>query len=118
MARKKFVLIEDHLKLISGLSIPITEDEHKEMESENGNIFNGGYKLIEEIALIIFGAEVEHNYDPFSENAFNLTEEQRVYCEKLLNELSTALKIVLQNRSFELGEYTSKSYLDEWVKVK
>lgn len=118
MAKKVFNLTEDHLKLISALEIQIPTTDEVSENDDTMNIFGGGYSLIEEIALLIYGKDVEMNFNPFDEKAFNLTESQIEYASRLLSELPTALKIVLSNKSFETGTYTCKSYLNEWTKVK
>jgi hypothetical protein len=118
MAKKIFNLTQDHINVITNLKIPFTKEDIDEHENQSINIFGGGYQLIEEIALIIYGRELEMNFSAFDTiNHFNLTEEQTKYSEQILNELSTALRIVLQNKTFEIGKYTSKSYLDEWTKI-
>lgn len=118
MAKKTFKLTEDHINVVSGLDLVLTKEAIEEREKENINIFGGGYDLLEEIALIIYGQNLEMNTDIFATKSFNLTQEQKDYSEKISNELPLALKIILQNKSFETGEYVSKSYDNKWIKKK
>lgn len=127
MAKRTFLLSENHLKLIKQLKFSLTEDKLNIISIEkNENDIDESHKLeltafgvdkYEGMNLIIQGQPSNETFDLIkAEELYSFTEEQKDEMNKLMNELPTALEIVLSTQSFEVGEYCMKLHEGIWCK--
>ncbi len=111
MALQKFTLTDKHVSLLRQLKWVEVGDTLPAHE-----LFTfGGYELLEEMALILYGPATIQG--PNDEAEIKYTPEQEVEMKKLYTELPLAMDIVMFNGSFELGTFTSKSYVRDWKRV-
>lgn len=103
MAKIKFELTEDHIKLMNHLSFDIHDDGGLYVPTENGTPY-GGFSLIEDCGLILYG-KPEESFDPISPYGPQYSEEQKEYIKKIYNELPYAIEIVLTLKTFKIGKY-------------
>ena len=116
MSILKFEITEDHLKLLKHLRWSInkkgfiigTEDEEIDIAPFNEN------SLYEAIDLILNGKR-DMDYDSFLKT--NYSDSQKEEWDKLYSELPTALSIVLQRQSFDLGRFKTKFHDLDWKKL-
>ncbi len=112
MALQKFTLTDKHVSLLRQLKwieVGDTQPAHK--------LFTfGGNELLEDMALILYGPHLIQG--PNDEAEVKYTSEQEVEMKRLYTELAVAIDVVMFNGNFELGDYTTKSYVRDWKKVK
>lgn len=114
MALVKFELKKEHLILLKFLDWePISKDRIATAIPKDAKTPFGGMDLIEDMGAMIFG-KPEGEFDPTSPVPPTYSEEQREVLNKLLEELPTALEIILYCQTFELGEYRTKWNLKNW----
>jgi hypothetical protein len=119
MALLKFELKQEHLLLLKNLKWSIDDDFIIKTIGEDSDTHGqspfGGEDVFEDMALILYGRP--DDFDPLDEECVSYTEyndEQKEEMLKLLSELPTALSVVLNRQSFELGNYKSKWYDINW----
>lgn len=106
----KFELKEDHLKLLK--HVQWNREFNGEVIVTSGENPFGGFDHYEDMGVILYGKPEE--FDPFDGNPFLWTDEQKEEMDKLLSELPTAIDIILNTGSFELGSYKTKFHNREW----
>ena len=118
MSLLKFELKEEHIKLLKHLkwslndNIIVSIGDDKE---EYGESPFGGDDVYEDMTLILKGKP--ENFNPMEDETLVLITETEISDLKgLLNELPTALDIILYTGSFKVGHYKSKWYDRNWVK--
>lgn len=129
MAVKKFTINENHIKLIKNLKFSLTDDKkhlislqkhENDVAEEHGKITSsfGGEDLYSDIQLIIAGKPSNETFDLIkAEELYSFTPEQKVEMDKLMEELPTALEIVLSTQSFQTGEFKMKLHIGKWIKI-
>jgi tRNA(Leu) C34 or U34 (ribose-2'-O)-methylase TrmL len=129
MAIKKFIITENHIKLIKNLKFSLTDDKkhlislqkhENDVAEEHGKINSsfGGENNYEDISIIINGKPSNETFDLIkAEELYSFTPEQKAEMDKLMEELPTALEIVLATQSFSIGEYKMKLHIGEWIKI-
>jgi len=125
MGLVKFELKEEHLKLIKLLQWDLTEDNFlitKEPEYRNIHNFEikspfGGNDVYEDMFLILIG-KTEREVDVMDDSFTIYNTEEKERFQKLLEELPTALDIILYRQSFELGKFKTRYHVRDWVKIK
>lgn len=127
MAKVKFTLLENHIKLIKQLKFSLTENKLNIISIEkNENDIDESHKLeltafgvdkYEGMNLIIQGQPNNETFDLIkAEELYSFTQEQKEEMDKLMSELPTVLEIVLSTQSFEVGEYCMKLHEGIWYK--
>lgn len=106
----KFELKEDHLKLLK--HVQWDRDFNGEVIVTSGENPFGGFDHYEDMGVILYGKPEE--FDPFDGNPFLWTNEQKEEMDKLLSELPTAIDVILNTQSFELGTYKTKFHNRQW----
>jgi hypothetical protein len=109
----KFEITEDHIKVISSLYI-----KDGDILLDKNDLFNG-YDKYRMLYTVIYGVRdiVPPNHKG-SDKFDYITNDFKLYCDKLLLELNTVLEIVLQTKKFESGIYKTKSYEKNWKKYE
>lgn len=112
-----FKLTEDHIKLLKNLRWDLSDNKlivSSEDYQDNVPIF-GEDNVYEAIDLILNGKPNDFNpFDSESEKVFST--EQIAEWDKLIEELPTALDIILFNGNFEVGTYKTKYHVRNWIK--
>ena len=122
MSVLKLELKEEHFLLLSHLKCSVqnnelvlsivdkTNDDGLEIPFTDDNKYDY-------IDLVLNG--VPEDFDPFNvEEPKVYTDEQKSIWDKLFNELPLALSIILQTKSFEIGDYKAKFHDVVWKKNK
>jgi len=119
MALLKFGLKEEHLLLLKNLKWSIDDSFIIKTIGDDSDTYEqspfGGEDIFEDMALILYGRP--DDFDPMNAECVSYTEyndEQKEEMINLLRELPTALSVVLNRQSFELGNYKSKWYDINW----
>lgn len=107
MSLIKQEVTEDHIKLARQLIFTNLEDVLFAAD-DNGSPFGGDDRL-RDIEVIIEGVP-EGGIDPF-EDVPEITEEKKVYYDKLYAELPTVLEIILGLATFETGHYKRRFHI-------
>lgn len=110
----KFELKEDHLKLLK--HVEWDRDFNGEVIVTSGENPFGGFDHYEDMGVILYGKP--DDFDPFDGNPFLWTDEQKEEMDKLLSELPTAIDVILNTYSFELGTYKTKFHNRQWKLTK
>lgn len=110
----KFELKEDHLKLLK--HVEWDRDFNGEVIVTSGENPFGGFDHYEDMGVILYGKP--DDFDPFDGNPFLWTDEQKEEMDKLLSELPTAIDVILNTHSFELGTYKTKFHNRQWKLTK
>ena len=137
MAKIKFEIKEDHLRLLKQLQWSLTDTQHilsiSDIDNDDAKDVLltpfGGDDLMEDISHIIEGKVEGEDIIPIrgleeTETGDDLsgkvefTEAEIEYMTDLFNGLATALDICLYRQSFEAGHYKTKSYLRDWEKFE
>jgi len=118
MAAIKFELKQEHLDLLKHLDWSSEDNTYILRSSstrEPQKLYNED-DVLDGVSLILEGKYTMG--DPLEQDEANTYPQEvkdRYY--KLLSELPTALNIILNIGSFELGMYKTRSYLNEWKKI-
>lgn len=110
MSIEKFKLNEKHIKLIRQLNIT---DRSGLPTIDTKNLF-GNSDIYEDVDLILNGKT--RDVKPDSEWGEDYSPEQKSDWDKIIQELSTAMNIVLFMGNFEPGEYVRRTYEKNWTK--
>jgi hypothetical protein len=112
MGVKKFILREEHLKILKHINWSL--GDNKEICSIGNGSPLGGFNHYEDIAVIIYGNT--GNIDLLNDSEFRFTQEQLIEMDTLLEGLPIAIEIILNTQSFEPGEFITRHHLTEWKK--
>ena len=107
MSLIKFELKNDHVKLVKQLRFTKGKGITINAADEFGSPF-GGDNLYEDMDIILSG-KPEVNFDPLGEPEPLEMEIITLY-QKLYDELPTALEVILNLNTFELGHYKRKHH--------
>jgi hypothetical protein len=110
MSIETFKLTEDHIKLIRQIYI-VNNNGIPSIEEKR--LF-GNTDLYEDIDLILNGKTKEVKHDSEWDDGYS--DEQIAEWDTLLQELVTALDIVLFTGSFEPGNFVKRTYERNWVR--
>ena len=114
MSLIKFELTKDHIKLLKHTRWDEIIDG---IIISKGETPFDGFNHYEDIGIIIYG-KPKDDFDIEVDHPFVWSDEQKEYMDKLLNELPTALEVVLNSQSFEVGKYKARYHIREWSKIK
>lgn len=109
----RFNLTETHIKLLRQLNIISNSNGHPSIDEKQ--LF-GNSEVYEDIDLILNGKTKDIGPDDIDSEDYS--EEQMKEWDKLLEELTDALDIVLFTGKFEPGEYVRRTYQRNWIKTK
>ena len=119
-----FELKEEHVKLLKNLKwkfggkhFELTQKDILEEVSPSVNFIAEfvGDNVYDDIDLILNGKPA--NFDPFkTEEVRVYTQEEKDAMDKLVEELPTALDIVLFNGNYEIGTYITRYHDRQWKK--
>lgn len=112
MALLKFELTEQHISLCR--YIDWTEFPTRKEAFDNGNK-NMKKEIYDEFGLILYG-KPDKEFDPMESEQESWSDKHIEEMDKFVQELPTALQIMLQTGNFEYGTYKTKHYLIEWKK--
>jgi len=109
MAKIKFNLTQDHIKLIKHLNFKYDDNN---LLVWGFNIFYNKYQDIETIlkGKIPFDDLINESYE-YNDNVIE-------YYDKLISDIPTVLSIVLQNTTIQPGIYLRLSYENNWSITK
>ena len=127
---KKFIVKEEHLKLISHMNVGWNDCEFGAPEIDPKRPY-GNSDVIQDIVEIfgmeeidderfifrIFGQEYRLRGDDKYNIDFDHEGDLTEILTNLHKETETALQIALATKSFETGEYTADDYSSNWGKV-
>jgi hypothetical protein len=121
MSLHKFELKEDHVKLAKqmnwvGILQGSTANTNVDNDMDEVSMF-GGDNVHEDMGVILYGA-ADGDLDPFSETLLTYSEEQITEMDNLLEELPTAIDIIMFNGNFELGHFKTKTYERNWKRYE
>jgi hypothetical protein len=109
MSLHKFELKEDHVKLAKQMNwVGILQGSTANTNGDN---------VHEDMGVILYGA-ADGDLDPFSETLLTYSEEQITEMDNLLEELPTAIDIIMFNGNFELGHFKTKTYERNWKRYE
>jgi hypothetical protein len=109
----KFNLTEDHIKLVKQLTFSIIDNHLTTLDVEGDKATAFGYDSIhEEIGLILFGKP--ENFDPFSLDPIEYSEEHIEYMDGLWNDMPTVLELRCVFGDLEPGMYKRKYHDRNW----
>lgn len=108
----RFNLTENHIKLLRQLNVE-TLDGRPTIDSKRPF---GNSEIYEDIDLILNGKTKD--IEPDDIGGYDYSIEQIQEWDKLLEELTDALDIVLFTGKFEPGEYVRRTYERNWIKTK
>lgn len=121
MSKIKFSLKEEHVKLLQNLSIrlkvgnkSLTKSFVEDLEEEDEL-----YNVYEQIDVILNGKTKDFTLDSFDVLKCDIedySDEQKAEWDKILNELPTALDIILKLKTFEPGLYVTMYNNVNWKK--
>jgi len=118
MSLLKFELKEEHIKLLKHLRWSLNDNKVMSVgddKEEYGDSPFGGDDVYEDMTLILKGKPEKFN--PMDDETLVIISEVEVdSLKQLLNELPTALDIILYTGSFEVGHYKTKWYDRNWIK--
>lgn len=109
----KFELNEKHIAMIKALQWD--ENIRYIFLSETGESPFGGNDLIEDLGLIFYGAP-DTEFDPLSDVTASYTPEQISNMMTHYDDLPTALELITEIGSFELGLYKKRFGQRNWKK--
>jgi hypothetical protein len=109
MARVKFNITEDHLKLLK--HIQLTTDENNNLRW-GFDIFHDKYKDIE---TILKGKILP---DDLVNESYEYNDDVLKYYDQIISEIPTVITIILQNNQATVGTYTRLSYENSWSLLK
>ena len=114
MSVYKFQLTENHIKLVRQLYV--NQDKENDIMVAKVNPFAlDGLNVYDDISLILYGKTNDVEINDTGENK-QYTEEEKQYFDKLNEELSTALDIILFTGKFEPGLYITRTFERNWIK--
>lgn len=118
MSLIKFTLKNEHIVLLSNLRWSVDNTIIKNISDEYDSVPKpfGALNMFEEIDLLLNGKSMDINILEYDEMP-TYSEEQKEEWLKLYNELPRALEVILQTKSFEPGDYATKSYFRNWEKI-
>lgn len=111
----KFELKEDHIKLVKHLEWQELTSDKTIITKADGSPF-GGFDHYEDMGVILYGQP--EDFDPFDGDPFQWSDEQKEEMDKLLEELPTAIDIILNKQTFEPGNYKTKFHNKDWKLIK
>jgi hypothetical protein len=116
MSILKFELKKEHIKLLKHLNwSELTDNNAITTITESSSPF-GGFDYYEDMGIILYGKP--DNFNPFEEDPFEWTDEQKQEMDKLLSELPTAIEVILNAETFQTGHYKTKFHIRNWNKIK
>ncbi len=127
MSLLKFELKEEHIKLLKHIKFTLKDNVITSVNvDEHGFEMSpfGGDDLIEDIHIILEGVNDKYIKNKIEDLTINETErydindDLKIKYQKLYDELPTALDIILFNSNFNVGNFKTKWYDRNWVKIK
>lgn len=112
----KFELTEQHIALAKNLNFEALFSLANDNVLHEGNLFGYSDDTFDDVGIIIYGMP-EGEFDPLGSDVVEYTEEQKNEMGKLIGELPTAMKIIMQTGSFETGNYKTKHHDINWKKI-
>lgn len=113
----KFELTEQHISLIKNIDFELLFNlVDNDYHSYEGNLFGQSDDKFDDIGLIIYG-KPEKEFDPTSSDINVYSEEQKDEMSKLISELPTAFKIMVQTGTFIDGKYKTRHHDINWKKL-
>lgn len=112
MSVLKFELKDAHINLIKHLTWAEIKDG---VISTEGKTPFGGFDHYDDMSTILYGKPEDH--DPFGDEPHQWTDEQIAEMDKLLEELPTAIEVVLNAQTFDTGNYKTKYHIRDWKRI-
>jgi hypothetical protein len=113
----KFELTEQHIGLVKNLDYELLFNlARNDNHYHEGNLFGYSDDEFDDVGLIVYGMP-EGDFDPTGSDVLTYTDEQKNEMGKLISELPTAMKIMIQTGTFEAGKYKTKHHDINWKKV-
>jgi len=108
----KFTLTEEHIKLLKQLKVTNNDGA----PCINSKKPFGNSEFYQDMCLILDGKTKEVGPDDEWDVDCQYTIDQKTHWDKLLEELTDALDIVLYTGTFEPGKYVTRTYDRNWIK--
>ena len=115
----KFELTEQHIALAKNLKFDALFSLAYGNVHYEGNLFGYADDTFDDVGIIIYGMpERDGDFDPLASDVIVYTEEQKNEMGKLIEELPTALQIMMQTGTFVTGNYKTRHHDVFWKKTK